>query len=67
MEELRQPALALLRAYFVQHAETPHATLLHRLEALRCFRSSSVAQQYCDATREIAKNDEEVHVAICRV
>ena len=65
MEDLRQPALALLRAYFVH--ETPHASLLHRLKALGCFRSSTVAQQYCDATREVAKDDEEAHRAICRV
>ena len=65
MEELRQPALALLRAYFVN--ETPHASLLHRLKALGCFRNSSVAQQYCDATHEIAKDDEDIHTAICRV
>ena len=58
LEDLRQPALALLRAH-VMH-DSPHTSPLQRMKALGCFRSSSMAQQYCDAIREIAKNDKDV-------
>ena len=64
LEELRQPALALLRAY-VMH-ESLHASPVQRLKALGCFRSSSVAQQYCDAICEIAEDHEDVTKILCQ-
>ncbi len=57
-EELRKPVLALLKAYMACNSAGSDA--LGGLRALGCFRTSSVAQAYCAALRELVEEDPDL-------
>lgn len=52
--------MALLKAYTMMACKGAASDVLEHLRALGCFRASSVAQSYCAALRELAKEDPDV-------